>query len=197
MMSEIDFLKNILKSFAGIENDTFELSKNFWHIKEYKKGELYNDYQQVCKHLGFVIKGVFRSYHLVESTGEERNVFFYTNNQVVVSYASFIHQAPCHFYTQSMAQSKVIYIHYDQLNQLYRQSHEWERLGRLIAEQASTFALMRTESLLFQTPEQRYLDLVYQHPDIMDRIPLYHISSYLGIQGPSLSRIRKRIAEKK
>jgi hypothetical protein len=28
----------------------------------------------------------------------------------------------------------------------------------------------------------------------LNAIPLYHISSYLGIQGPSLSRIRKRIA---
>ena len=196
-MSDLDFLKNSLNKLAGIDDDTFKLSEQYWQVREYKKGEFYNDYKQVCKHLGFVVEGVFRTYQLDAKSGEEKNVFFYTNNQIVVSYASFIHQVPCHFYTQSMINSKVIYIHVDHLTKLYQQSHEWEHLGRLIAEQASIFAIVRTESLLFQTPEQRYLDLVSQHPDIINAIPLYHISSYLGIQGPSLSRIRKRITEKK
>ena len=52
------------------------------------------------------------------------------------------------------------------------------------------------EGFVFKTPEERYLDLIENHPDIFNSIPLYHISSYLGIQGPSLSRIRKRIAMK-
>jgi len=37
---------------------------------------------------------------------------------------------------------------------------------------------------------------VNHYPDIFNNIPLYHISSYLGIQGPSLSRIRKRLSDK-
>jgi CRP-like cAMP-binding protein len=195
-MDEINFLKDSLHKLAGINEVTFGLSESFWQVREYQKGEFYNDYKQVCKHLGFVVEGVFRTYQLDPKSGEEKNVFFYTNNQIVVSYASFIHQVPCHFYTQSMTKSKVIYIHIDHLIKLYQQSHEWERLGRLIADQASTLAIIRIESLLFQTPEERYLDLVTQHPNIMENIPLYHISSYLGIQGPSLSRIRKRISKK-
>ncbi|MEA5459089.1 Crp/Fnr family transcriptional regulator [Arcicella sp. LKC2W] len=195
-MTEINLLRNSLKSFAGMSDDAFDLSEQHWQVREYKKGELYNDFQQVCKYLGFVVDGVFRTYYLDEKSGDEKNVFFYTHNQIVVSYASFINQVPCHFYTQAMVTSKVIYIHIDYLLGLYRQSHEWERFGRLIAEQASNVALNRTESLLFQTAEQRYIDLVSQHPDIMNAIPLYHISSYLGIQGPSLSRIRKRLSGK-
>lgn len=196
-MTEIEILENSLKAFSGMSRDAFRLSEKYWQTKTYKKGEFYNDFQQVCKHLGFVLEGVFRTYYVDEKNADEKNIFFYTNNQLVVSYASFINQVPCHFYTQSMLPSKVIYIHFDNLMSLYRQSHEWERLGRLIAEQASNVALNRTESLLFQTPEQRYLDLISHHPDIMNTVPLYHISSYLGIQGPSLSRIRKRLSEKK
>ncbi len=195
-MTELEILKKAFQSFTDMSNDAFKLSEQYWQVKTYKKGEFYNNYQQVCKHLGFVIEGVFRTYYLDEKSADEKNVFFYTNHQIVVSYASFINQVPCHYYTQSMLPSKVIYIHYDKLRTLYGQSHEWEHFGRLIAEQASNIALNRTESLLFQTPEERYLDLVTQHPDIMNTIPLYHISSYLGIQGPSLSRIRKRISEK-
>lgn len=196
-MTEIEILERNLNVFSGMSSEAFQLSTKYWQVKTYKKGDFYNDFQQVCKHLGVVLEGVFRTYYLDEKTADEKNIFFYTDNQMVVSYASFINQVPCHFYTQSMVTSKVIYIHFDNLMSLYRQSHEWERLGRLIAEQASNFSLNRTESLLFQTPEQRYLDLITFHPDIMNTIPLYHISSYLGIQGPSLSRIRKRLSEKK
>lgn len=195
--SDIEILRNSINRFTTMSHEDFNLSESFWHTKTYKKGEFYNDFKQVCKHLGFVVEGVFRTYYVDEKTGDEKNIYFYTNNQIVVSYASFINQVPCHYYTQAMVDSKVIYIHIEKLQMLYQKSHVWERFGRLIAEQASNIALDRTESFLFQTPEERYLNLVHQHPDIINSIPLYHISSYLGIQGPSLSRIRKRIASGK
>lgn len=192
-MEGIDTLKYALNSLAGLDNKNFDLSSSFWQEKSYKKGEFYNEYKNVCKHLGFILDGVFRTYYLDEKSGEEKNVFFFSANQVVVSYKSFVTQTPCNYYTQSMTDSKILYIHIDHLNKLYKQSHQWEKLGRLIAESAFNISMDRTESFLFQTPEQRYMDLMKQHPTIFNSIPLYHISSYLGIQGPSLSRIRKRI----
>lgn len=192
-MEGIDTLKYALNTLAGLNEKDFDLSASFWQEKSYKKGKFYNEYKNVCKHLGFILDGVFRTYYLDEKSGEEKNVFFFSSNQVVVSFKSFVTQTPCNYYTQSMTESKILYIHIDHLNKLYKQSHQWEKLGRLIAEMAFTISMDRTESFLFQTPEQRYMDLVRQHPTIFNSIPLYHISSYLGIQGPSLSRIRKRI----
>jgi len=49
---------------------------------------------------------------------------------------------------------------------------------------------------MFKSPEERYLELINGQPDIFNLVPLYHIASYLGIKGPSLSRIRKRIVTK-
>lgn len=95
-----------------------------------------------------------------------------------------------------MTDSKVIYINIIDLLNLYQKSHQWERFGRLLAQEAFNLLINRTESFLFKTPEERYLDLIKHHPDIINSIPLYHISSYLGIQGPSLSRIRKRMIGK-
>jgi len=195
-MSSILTLQHALHTIAGLDEDDFMLSQDDWHYREFGKGEFYNEYRNVCKYLGFIIDGVFRTYYIDDRTGEEKNVFFFTKNQVVVSFQSFIHQAPCNYYTQSMTGSQVLYIHIDNLQKLYRQSHKWERLGRVIAETAFSIAMKKTESYMFQTPEERYLEMIAQHPDIMNTIPLYHISSYLGIQGPSLSRIRKRLASR-
>lgn len=196
MINDLDILAHALKQLAKIDEDDFKLAAPYWQQKNYKKGEYYNEYRNVCKYLGFIVDGVFRTYYVDDNTGEEKNVFFFSKNQVVVSFKSFITQTPCNYFTQSMVDSKILYIHIDDLNRLYLKSHKWEHFGRLIAELAFNVSMNRTESFLFQTPEQRYLQLIEDHPDIFNTIPLYQISSYLGIQGPSLSRIRKRIIGK-
>ncbi|MGN6439419.1 MAG: Crp/Fnr family transcriptional regulator [Agriterribacter sp.] len=195
-MNGIDQLQYALQHFAGIDEKAFELSRTFWQARSYTKGEFYNEYRNVCKHLGFIVNGLFRSYYIDEQNGDEKNVFFFSSNQVVVSYKSFIDQAPCNYYTAALIDSDILYIHIKDLNELYRQSHQWEHFGRMVAETAFRIAMNRTEDFLFQTPEQRYLSLIEQHPDIFSNVPLYHIASYLGIQGPSLSRIRKRMLGK-
>jgi CRP-like cAMP-binding protein len=193
---DILFLQQSLGGFSGMTEEDFSKSEGLWQSKLYKKGDAYNSIRQVCKFLGIVESGVFRTYNIDEKSGEEKNLFFYSQNQLVVSFASFINQVPCHYYTEAMTDAKVIYIHHDDLMKLYRTSHAWEHFGRILAEQASNIAFDRTESLLFQSAETRYLNFLNQHPNLTKDIPLYHISSYLGIQGPSLSRIRKKLMSK-
>jgi CRP-like cAMP-binding protein len=195
-MTELELLAYAFKSFADIDEEAFALSIPFWQKKEYGKGEFYNEYKNVCKHLGFIVDGVFRTYYVKDDTAEEKNVFFFSRNQVVVAYKSFVTQTPCNYYTQSLVNSRILYIHIKHLTQLYQQSHQWERFGRLVAETAFNLAMTRAEDFMFLTPEQRYMDLITKHPDIFNNVPLYHIASYLGIQGPSLSRIRKRMTGK-
>lgn len=195
-MNQLAILEQVLYQFAGIDAEHFALSASYWQPRVYKKGEFYNEYKNVCKHLGFIFDGLFRTYYVNDETAEEKNVFFFSKHQVVVAYKSFLEQSPCNYYTESMVESTILYIHVDHLRELYGRSHQWERFGRLVAEQGFTMVMNRTEDALFNTPEKRYLDLIDKHPDIFNMIPLYHIASYLDIQGPSLSRIRKRISGK-
>jgi len=196
MTTEIAALKQALKAFAGLDDDDFQSSARFWHCKTYKKGEYYNEYRSVCKYLGFITHGVFRSFIIDPKTDQEKNVFLYTVNGFVVTFKSFINKVPCDYHTQAMTDASVVYICIDDLLTLYKRHHKWECFGRLLAQEAFNVSIERTESFLFKTPEERYLYLVDNHPNIFDTIPLYHISSYLGIKGPSLSRIRKRISIK-
>jgi CRP-like cAMP-binding protein len=193
--TEIDLLREVMLA-NGMDAEAFDLSSPYWILKQYKKGEFYNEYKNVCKHLGFIISGVFRIYRANETTGEEKNMLFFTDHQFVTSYTSFLSQTACEYYTEAMADSLILYIHIDQLHKLYGLSHQWERFGRILAERAF-FAVMRsTEGFLFKTAEDRYREMMETHPTIFNSVPLYHIASYLGIQGPSLSRIRKRMIGK-
>ncbi|MFK7926514.1 MAG: Crp/Fnr family transcriptional regulator [Bacteroidia bacterium] len=196
-MTDLEILAFALKQFADLTAEDFNLSAPFWHSKEYKKGDYFNQHKKICRYLGFINTGTFRSYIVDRKTVEEKNIFLYSKHQFVVPFKSFINQTPCDYHTQAMTDASILYISINDLLSLYTQSHRWERFGRLMAEMAFNVTIERMESFIFKTPEERYLDLVKYHPDIFNNIPLYHISSYLGIQGPSLSRIRKRISEKK
>ena len=195
-MNELRELHRVLLSSIGMSQGAVDLSTPYWMLREYKKGEYYNEYKNICKHLGFVLNGVFRIYRTNQESGEEKNMMFFTNHQFIASYKSFLMQTECMYYTESMVKSTILYIHVDHLHELYRQSHEWERFGRTLAESALNAVMTSMEGFLFHTPEDRYLQLIERHPDIFNAIPLYHIASYLGIQGASLSRIRKRMQTK-
>lgn len=192
-MENLDLLRHAITSFAQMDDAEFDKSLPYWERKQYSKGEFYNEYKNVCKHMGFVLEGVFRAYIVNGENGEEKNVFFFSPNQIVVSYKSFVTQTPCNYYTAAMTDATILYIHYNNLMKLYQQSHHWEKFGRMVAEKAFDLAMTRAEGFLFLTPEERYLKLIEEHPDIFNAVPLYHIASYLDIKGPSLSRIRKRM----
>ena len=194
-MEDIDVLKGALSHFAQLSEEDFNLSTSCWSIKSFKKGDIYNPVGSICRYLGFTMEGYFRAY-LIGKNGEEVNLFLYPPHQVVVTYKSFIHRSPCEFNTVAMTDARAICITLSDLEKLYKKSHGWERFGRLMAEKAFDVAVDRAESFIFKSAEQRYLELIQMQPDIIEHIPLYHISSYLGIAGPSLSRIRKRISGK-
>ena len=71
-MQELNHLYAALSHFTNFSKEAFDISAPYWQIKEYKKGDVFNARQMVCKHMGFVVKGVFRSYIIDERTGEDK-----------------------------------------------------------------------------------------------------------------------------
>jgi len=196
-MHELETLAYAVYRFAGLTEEDFKLSLPYWQTRKYKKGEFFNEHGHICQYMGFITEGVFRSYIINSKTADEKNIFLYPTGAFVVTFRSFIHKVPCDYHTQAITDATTICISHDDLQRLYQLSHKWETFGRRLAEEAFDTAIDRAEGMLFKTPEERYLDLADQHPDIFNSIPLYHISSYLGIQAPSLSRIRKRLSNRR
>lgn len=86
--------------------------------------------------------------------------------------------------------SEVIALNATLLFRLYDDFPEIERLFRKIFEAGYVETVNRIESLQFHTAEERYQDLLKSSADILKRVPLKYIASYLGITAVSLSRIR-------
>ena len=70
----------------------------------------------------------------------------------------------------------------------------FDRLGRKLAERILARKELRTRSLLLQSAAERYADLVRERPDLLQRVPLYHLASHLGITDVHLSRVRRQAA---
>jgi CRP-like cAMP-binding protein len=197
MNDKNDMLAEHLRDFAQLNDKDIHDSQPFWKAKKMNKGDFFNMQQMVCNDLGLIAKGIFRIYFRNPDTKEDKNIFFFSENQFVVSFRSFVSRNPCWYFIEAMEDSEIFFISYKDLNSLYETHPNWGKFGRLLAELFFTIAQTRTEELLFFSPEQRYTRLLEAHPNIVQRIPAYHISSYLGITNPSLSRIRKRIESKK
>lgn len=182
-----------LKEFSGMSEEDFMESTSFWYNKSIKKGEFFNMQNFVCSDLGFITNGLFRIYYFDEQSMEEKNMFFFSKGQFIVSFRSFIRQYPCIYYIEALEDSELCAIKYNDLQRLYATNKSWSNLGRLLAELFFEYSQVRMEAFLFNTAEQRYITFIKDHPDIANRIPLFHLSSYLGIKSQSLSRMRKRI----
>ncbi|BAV06143.1 cAMP-binding domain of CRP or a regulatory subunit of cAMP-dependent protein kinases [Filimonas lacunae] len=189
------YLKSIVAPFAGLTEADVSVSLSFWRKRDIIKGDFYNKQNVVCKDLGIVVKGIFRVYYYDPETSEEKNVFFFSEGQFIVSFRSFIYEYPCNYYIEALEDAEILYVSYPDLQNLYKNHKSWERFGRILAEHFFNQSQGRTEELLFLTHEQRYLNLLKQHPNIVQRVASFHLASFLGIKNPSLSRIKKRIQE--
>lgn len=151
--------------------------------------------QGVCREIGFINSGAFRVYYLLD--GKEINTHFCFENEFVVDYDSFLQQKPSRYFIQALENAQIATFNLESLQNAYNQSHNWERFGRMVAEYSYRLTTQRMESFMFMNGEERYLDLLHHQPHILERVPLYHIASYLGLERESLSRLRKKLSQDK
>lgn len=161
--------------------------------KEYSKKDYIIQYGSLQQHLYFVTQGLVRGFYINEK-GEEITIRFAQENGYVTHYTALLSQQPSQYYFQCLEPTKVLQLQFAGIQEGYHLHKGLERFGRLIAEQILKGQQKRIEGFQFLTAEARYLQFVEEYPQLFNRVSLSHLASYLGIQRPSLSRIRKKLA---
>src|ERR1700750_340750 len=177
-MDKNEMLAQHLRDFAQLSDKEIHDALPFWKARKINKGDFFNMQSMVCNDLGLIVKGIFRIYYHDPETEEDKNIFFFSENQFVVSFRSFISRNPCWYFIEAMEDSEIFFIAYKDLDSLYESNPNWGEFGRLLAESFFNIAQTRTEEFIFFSHEQRYTRLLAEHPKIVERIPAYHISSY-------------------
>ena len=188
----INSARSVCPLFTESELTLFSSKLKF---TELNKKELFLKSGETQKQLGFLTKGAIRSFYIDED-GNEKTVGFYTEGDYATHYPSFITQKPSKYFIQCLEPTVFACLSFEDLQWLYTQSQNFERYGRLVAEEVLTQQQARIESFVFQTAEERYLDFIRLHPTLFNRVSLSHLCSYLGIERQSLTRIRQKIAHK-
>lgn len=180
-----------IKSFIRLSPKEVDCINQLFKKKQLKKGDFFLTDGQVCKKVGFIVKGLMRYY--INYDGEDKTYSFAQENNFVCNNESFIPQTPSTKIIQALEDCKILQISYDDLQLFYKSIREGERFGRLVTEQIFIQTLQDLTSFYTDTPEYRYEKFIKKHPDLQQRISQYHIASYVGVKPQSLSRIRKRI----
>jgi CRP-like cAMP-binding protein len=141
-----------------------------------------------CKTIYFIKKGVARIYYLKDGIDITENFFF--ENDIIARVESLLTGNPSRKAIQILEDAEIISINANALFQLYDRFPQIERLFRKIFEAAYVDTVNRIEGMQFYTAEERYKALLNEVPDVLKRVPLKYVASYLGITQVSLSRIR-------
>lgn len=187
------YLRSIRQLCPEVTDDDFAQFASRFTIRELKKKELFLVSGSVQQHLGFIAAGLVRSFY-IDPEGNERTIGFYPEGEYATHYPAFITRRPSSYTIQCIEPTVFVCFTYEDQQWIYRRSPNFERYGRLVAEEVIKLQQARIESFVVQTAEERYLAFVKRRPTLVNRVSLSHLCSFLGIERQSLTRIRQRIA---
>jgi CRP-like cAMP-binding protein len=188
----IDKFKFFCAKVISFNEEEWSAMEKCLKVKVIGKNEYFLREGEVCHKMGFITEGYTRLIFLIQ--GEEVTKDFCFENTFTGSLASFLSHKPAQFSVMAMEETRLIIFEYDALMKLYSDYHCWSNFGRKTVEQFAIRKENREVSFLLHSPEKRYLDLLEQHPHVIQRVPLKLIASFLGMTPETLSRVRNKIS---
>ncbi len=149
----------------------------------------------LCKQYTFVVDGCFRMYK-VDDKGNEHNLQFAVEGGWIADIGSFHSEIPSELYIEAMEQSVILQIAKEDLLYLYTEHSVFDRIFRVLVENAFVNLQKRVLQNISATAEERYLDFLKNYPKLFNRISNVQIASFIGVTPEFLSKIRKEITSR-
>lgn len=184
----------LFRQFTDFADSELEVIMPYFEFRKIKKKSILLDIGEVSNEVFYVIKGCIRLY--CEKDGEELSTYFFTENMFAGSYDSFISRKPSKVAIETLEDTEFLALSYESQEKLYKIFPKMNEFIRKAIEQRFVLLHDLFISYLLNSPEERYLMLIKERPDLLQRIPQHQIASFLGVTRVSLSRIRNRLAKK-
>lgn len=193
MINEINNFKNYLTQMLSMDNETFDIAIKYFDVEKIRKDDYLVKEGCICSKIAYINKGLFRIYYLKDGT--EVNTCFCKENSITSSFNSFLNKIPSNETIQALENSVVVTLSSMNLAILYRESAIWQTVSRLLTEKECLRLSERASSLSFETALEKYKNLLKYQPEIIQRVSIQHIASYIGVSRETLSRIRSQIRQ--
>ncbi|MEO0726459.1 MAG: Crp/Fnr family transcriptional regulator [Bacteroidota bacterium] len=188
----MESFNNYLKQFPHYTSEVFETVLPYLSIIEIEAGEYFLSHGKICRHIAFIEKGLFRLFYL--NDGKEVTNCFCKEQTITTAYSSLITQQESGIAIQAIEDSKLIVLSNDSLQKLYREDLFWQQLGRIAAENEFITTECHNRFLRDLSAQDRYRQMLEDDGELLQRIPLKYLASYLQIAPETLSRIRNKLA---
>lgn len=185
----LNTVKTICPKVTSNELNYIESGLN---VNELKPKDFYISANMIQNEIGFVFSGLLRFFY-VDKKLNQITVKFVCENEFATDFPAFINQTPSKYYFQCIEPTIIVSLSLQHILEGYEKFPILERYGRLVAEEIVKIQQKRIASFLFETAEERYIQFVKEYPTLFNRVSVSDLSSYLGIERQSLTRIRKKL----
>lgn len=189
-MNGMDTFYRFLQQLHPMPDEHWQLLSAGLYVEELQEGAVLLAQGKIARALYFICEGVVR---LVKHTseGEDITMFFLKENRCAAVLDSFSKNIPSDYTLEAACNASVIALHKEYLLRLYEKIPYLEALINTITQQGLMEKIRTRNEYMGLDASQRYRHFLQKEPDIVSRVPLSSIASFLGITPQSLSRIRK------
>lgn len=185
-------LRAHLEATHPFTDEEFACLTSYLAVKELKKKEFFNLQGQYCRYASFVDSGCLRAFH-TNDHGDEFTVYFALPGSWSGDKTSFYSNRPSIFSIQALEDSVLFYADRKGWEEAMDRIPVFEKWYRSLSRKTLEETQRKLVEWQTKSAEEKYLRLLADAPDIVQRIPQHYIASYFGIKPQSLSRIRKNI----
>ncbi|MEL6968689.1 MAG: Crp/Fnr family transcriptional regulator [Bacteroidota bacterium] len=187
-MTPVEVIDAISKKYAPLSSECVQELLPKLKITNYAKGGTLVREGQYSDKAFYVLQGCARAYYL--NDGRDVSDWFAFEEEFICSIVSFFANRPSPHFIEVLEDAVVLELSRKTVETLSDRFHDFERLIRVVVTNTMLDQQERLSSILFHTAEERYRHILTVRPVILNRVPLTHIASYLGITLETLSRIR-------
>ena|SRR5690554_309401 len=184
-------IDQILNQIYNLPKTSLELLKDCILEVSFPKGTILLRADKVEKDIYFIKKGIVRAYSDTEDN--EITFWFGREGETIISMKSYVENQKGYENIELLENCELYKIKTQELQNLFQKDIHIANFGRRFAEQELIKTEERLISRQFKTATERYKGLLKENPDLIQRVQLGYIASYLGITQVSLSRIRAEI----
>jgi CRP-like cAMP-binding protein len=185
-------LKNYIEKYISLSDKEAEQFCGLFEKQTVRKKEFLLRIDEVCKFEGFVLKGLFRVYH-IDQHGAEQILYFAIEDWWITDIDSFTNQRPSQLFIEALEDSEVLLISNENKTFAYENIPAIEKLFRIMTQKTHAALQRRMINSMSKTAAERYLDFIKDYPAIYQRLTNLQIAAYLGISHEFLSKIRKKM----
>lgn len=194
MNQHISKMQSTLEKKFKAQLSEWERFLDFFHVQQLSEGEHWIRAGEPCEDFFYISEGILRLYY-VDQDGNEVNEGFYDEGEMLGPISSFVSGTPCPYYIQAIEPASLVVANYHQFHAYGLDDPELLRFEITFMHHLFVRNAKRDAKRLLNNGEQRYKWFCKEYPHFLERIPQYHIASFLGMTPVSLSRLRKKSSE--